>query len=168
MAKPAPEFSSMLNVLVEHEVEFIIVGGISAVLHGAPISTFDLDVLYRPSPENAARSVAALEEMQAVYRGRMGQVLKPQASWLLGGGHHLFRTALGDLDFLSFVGEQHKYDDLLPLSEQHVVASLCVQMLSLEAIVKIAHETGRDKDRLRIPIYEAMIHRESPGSSDQT
>jgi hypothetical protein len=33
----------ILQTLVEHRVEFIVVGGVCAVLHGAPVSTFDLD-----------------------------------------------------------------------------------------------------------------------------
>jgi hypothetical protein len=32
------------RVLVAHEVEFIVVGGVAAVLQGAPITTQDLDL----------------------------------------------------------------------------------------------------------------------------
>jgi hypothetical protein len=39
MANSAPDFFKILQTLAEHEVDFIVVGGICAVLHGAPVST---------------------------------------------------------------------------------------------------------------------------------
>jgi hypothetical protein len=39
-----PDFLEILKVLSRHKVDFIIVGGVCAVLHGAPVSTFDLDL----------------------------------------------------------------------------------------------------------------------------
>lgn len=46
--------AAIIRVLVEHKVEFIVVGGIAATLNGAIIATQDLDVLYalddRPKP----------------------------------------------------------------------------------------------------------------------
>ena len=47
----------------DHEVRYVVVGGIAAVLHGVPRATFDLDSLIDPSPDNARRLLAAL--MQA-------------------------------------------------------------------------------------------------------
>jgi hypothetical protein len=41
--------------LNEAEVEYLVIGGIAAVLHGVPRATFDLDILIRPTPENATR-----------------------------------------------------------------------------------------------------------------
>jgi precorrin-2 methylase len=46
MATPA-SYGDLLSVLTRHEVEFMVVGGVAAILGGAPISTIDLDVLYR-------------------------------------------------------------------------------------------------------------------------
>jgi len=52
MQKNADDFLNCLPVLIKHEVNFIIVGGICAVLHGAPVTTFDLDIVHSRSPEN--------------------------------------------------------------------------------------------------------------------
>lgn len=41
--------------LRSHEVEYLVIGGIAAVLHGVPRATFDLDILIRPDRENAER-----------------------------------------------------------------------------------------------------------------
>ena len=38
------------------------------MLHGAPVTTFDLDVVHARNPENIARLLSALEELDAVYR----------------------------------------------------------------------------------------------------
>jgi hypothetical protein len=43
-------FLDILKALIRHGVEFILVGGVAAILEGAPVSTFDLDVMVRPTP----------------------------------------------------------------------------------------------------------------------
>jgi hypothetical protein len=44
----------------EHEVRYVVIGGIAAVLHGVPRATFDLDVLIEATADNATRLLAAL------------------------------------------------------------------------------------------------------------
>jgi hypothetical protein len=46
--------------LQDHEVRYLVVGGIAAVLHGVPRATFDLDILIEATLENAERLLAAL------------------------------------------------------------------------------------------------------------
>ncbi|MEP7273663.1 MAG: DUF6036 family nucleotidyltransferase [Acidobacteriota bacterium] len=46
----------------KHEVRYIVIGGIAAVLHGVPRATFDLDILIEASNDNASRLLAALME----------------------------------------------------------------------------------------------------------
>ena len=75
MLDSGADFLGILRGLVDHEVEFIVVGGVCAVLHGAPVTTFDLDVVHRRSPENIARLQAALAGLGAHYRGRPGPPL---------------------------------------------------------------------------------------------
>ena len=48
--------------LRRHEVRYLIIGGIAAVLHGVPRATFDLDLLIETTPDNARRLLAALDE----------------------------------------------------------------------------------------------------------
>src|SRR5215831_19049590 len=55
--------------LAEARVEFIVVGGLSAVLQGVPIVTLDLDICYRRTPENITRLVGALAPLQPRPRG---------------------------------------------------------------------------------------------------
>jgi len=39
----------------KHEVKYVVIGGIAAVLHGVPRATFDLDILIEAKPDNAQR-----------------------------------------------------------------------------------------------------------------
>jgi len=48
--------------LESHDVRYVVIGGIAAVLHGVPRATFDLDLLIEPSPGNAERLLEALHE----------------------------------------------------------------------------------------------------------
>jgi hypothetical protein len=52
MPDPEPDYEAILRVLAEHRADFIVIGGVSAVLQGTPITTFDLDVVHSRAPEN--------------------------------------------------------------------------------------------------------------------
>jgi hypothetical protein len=56
----APDYDEFIASLTAHGVEFVIVGAYALALHGAPRFTGDLDVLVRPTLENASRLLAAL------------------------------------------------------------------------------------------------------------
>ena len=43
-----------------HDVKYVVIGGIAAILHGVPRATFDLDILIEAAPENAQRLLEAL------------------------------------------------------------------------------------------------------------
>jgi hypothetical protein len=46
--------------LSSHEVRYLVIGGIAAILHGVPRATFDLDILIEATEANAERLLAAL------------------------------------------------------------------------------------------------------------
>ncbi len=46
----------------KHDVKYVVIGGIAAVIYGVPRATFDLDILIEASPENARRLLDALED----------------------------------------------------------------------------------------------------------
>jgi hypothetical protein len=56
------DFRELLELLNAHEVEYAVVGGYALAFHGAPRFTGDIDILVRPSPGNAERVLAALDE----------------------------------------------------------------------------------------------------------
>jgi hypothetical protein len=52
MQTVAPQFRGILQVLTDHRVEFIIIGGVSALLQAAPINTLDLDIVHSRAADN--------------------------------------------------------------------------------------------------------------------
>ena len=54
------QLKDVFSSFQEHEVKYIVIGGIAAVLHGVPRATFDLDILIEPTPVNAQRLLDAL------------------------------------------------------------------------------------------------------------
>lgn len=60
MRAPSPDFLALLRTLVEHGVDFILVGGVCAVLHGAPVTAFDLDLVHLRTPDNTDRLFSAI------------------------------------------------------------------------------------------------------------
>jgi hypothetical protein len=69
MQESSPRFLDLLRALSEAEVEYIVVGGVAAVLLGAPVTTFDLDVVHRRDAANVERLQKVLAEIDAHYRG---------------------------------------------------------------------------------------------------
>ena len=105
-----PSFREILEVLNQHRVEYIVVGGVAAVIHGAPTTTFDLDTLVRLNEDNAERLVEALSQLDARFREHR-EVIRPTIEDILAGGHLLLMTRAGPLDVL--IGEKQRYEDLL-------------------------------------------------------
>ena len=95
---PATDFLGILRVLNNHGVDFIVVEGVAAVLEGAPISTFDLDVVHARTAGNVQRLLVALAELDAHYRLQPERRIRPAASQLLSAGHQLLMTRFGPLD----------------------------------------------------------------------
>ena len=70
--KPRTRIADLLATLVRHDVQFIVVGGVAAIVQGAPITTFDLDVVYARTPENLANLERALEDARVSCRHPRG------------------------------------------------------------------------------------------------
>ena len=57
----ASELTTLLERIVASGAEFVLVGGLAAVAQGAPITTYDVDVVQRRTPENVERLAPAWE-----------------------------------------------------------------------------------------------------------
>lgn len=57
----APDFNEFIGSLTVHGVEFVVVGAYALAFHGAPRFTGDLDILVRPTLDNATRLLSAIE-----------------------------------------------------------------------------------------------------------
>ena len=155
----AADLTTLLERLLAADVEMVLVGGLAAVVQGAPITTFDVDVVHRRTEENVDRLVAFLTSVGARYRNRPGPPLPPSRTALLGPGHSLFMTDLGPLDALGAIEGGADYDQLLPESLALPVGGRTAHVLSLAKIVSLKRASSDPKDKLRLPMLEAVLRR---------
>lgn len=57
-----PDFKEFCVLLGKNEVRYLVIGGYALAAHGRPRYTDDFDVWIEPTPENAERVLAALED----------------------------------------------------------------------------------------------------------
>ena len=143
-------------------MDFIVVGGVCAVLHGAPISTFDLDLVHCREPGNIERLLAALKRLDAHYRTQPERKARPGRSHLSSAGHQLLTTRHGPLDLLGAVGRGEGYEELLEhTTEVHVARDLKARVLSLQKLIEIKNQTAAEKDRAVLHILRRTLEEQS-------
>jgi hypothetical protein len=147
MPPSASDIVALLRVLSAHQVKFIVVGGLGAVLRGAPITTFDVDIVHSRSKANCSRLARALKALDARYRGHPKPVL-PTAALLQSSGRHLLSTRYGPLDVLGMIGRNSGYRELLKSSPTiNVEPDFSIRVLALAELIRTKEETARGKDR---------------------
>ncbi len=154
----ATDTIALLGLLARHRVEFIVVGMTAGVLQGAPALTFDLDIVYSRDAANLDRLLAALTEIDAVFRGDPRRIA-PNLSHLESSGHKLFETSLGDFDVLGTLDEGVGYDQLLPDVVSLHAGGVAVQVLSLERLIEVKERAGRLKDKAVLPLLRSTLER---------
>ena len=149
---------ALLGELAQGGVEFIVVGGTAAILHAAPVTTQDLDIVHRRTPENVDRLISVLQKLDAVMRYDLAKRnLRPTAEMLLGHGQINLSTTLGPLDPLCELGEGQGYDELLPHTVVLSDGPLTLRVLDLPTLIDVKSQTGRAKDRAVLPILIATL-----------
>lgn len=152
------DFETILQVLAKHQVEFIVVGGLCAVLHGAPVQTYDLDIVHSREATNLDRLGNALRELGACYREHLPKRLAPESTRMTTTGHHLLQTSAGPLDVLGAIAGQRDYTTLLPHTiELALDDTTWIRLLDLATLIITKQETGRAKDRLVLPILRRTL-----------
>jgi hypothetical protein len=153
----SPSLESLLETLATSDVEFIVVGLLAAVAQGAPVTTHDLDIVHRRTPENIARLLEVLvNQLDARYRGRT-DVLRPTAEILAGPGHSLLKTSLGPLDVLGAIEGGRDYESLLPNSHRIEISGHTVYVLGLATLIELKRGSTRLKDQLVLPVLEETL-----------
>jgi hypothetical protein len=150
-------FKRILGTLAAHNVNFILVGGVAAIFNGAPIATFDVDIVHDRDLGNIARLLSALSELGAVYR-QPGRELRPDTSHLAGLGRQLLTTKFGLLDVLGAIGDGHDYADLLPhTTEVDIGEKAAIRVLNIEMLIQSKHEVSGEKDKAVLDILRRTL-----------
>lgn len=160
-----PKLLEILRLLNAHGVDFIVVGGMAAVIGGAPVVTRDVDVLPARSSGNVVHLLAALAELDALFRGDPRR-LRPSASHLAGPGHLLLETRYGPLDVLGTIEDDTTYEDVLEQSYLVDLGGFEVSVLSLERLLVVKRKLGRAKDRLMALQIEATLEEQAKKNAE--
>jgi hypothetical protein len=151
------DLDALLAALAAAGVEHIVVGGAAAVLHGAPITTQDLDVVYRRTAENLDRLQALLVDLDALARDPAGRRLRPDRSHLEAGGVLLLNTRLGPFDPMAKLGDGRGFEELLAHSTVIDDEGLVLRVLDLPTLIEVKAGANRAKDRLVLPLLLALL-----------
>lgn len=159
----AARYDEILAILHATGARFIVVGGVSAVLQGAGVNTFDLDLVHARDPENVERLLTGLDQLDAHYRHAVGRVIRPSASHLSSPGHQLLYTRLGNLDLLGTIDGGRAYEDLIAHTDRVRIGGMELAILKLEELVEIKRRTGRTKDKLTLHHLLATLRERERG-----
>ena len=155
---PEPiRFLDILEVLCGEQVEFVLVGGVAAILAGAPVSTFDLDIVFLNDEDNRARLLRALRDLEASYLDPAGRLITPDLPKLESMKIHRLKTRRGVLDILTEIGHHWTYSDLLKRSREYDLGQAKVLVLDLASLIEAKEAAGRDKDLAVLPVLRRTL-----------
>jgi len=158
------DFPKLLRLLTEHDVAFLIIGGVAAVIHGSSRLTQDLDVVYQRSPQNLTRLVQALAEQSPYLRGAPpGLPFQWSVATLRMGLNFTLETSVGPLDLLGEVTGGGSYEDLLGHTIEVEVFGVRCRCLDLPALIRTKRAAGRPKDLEAIAELEVIWEEQQEG-----
>lgn len=152
------DFGALIRTLADARVDFILVGGVAATVHGSARLTRDVDVVYARTDENIERLVAALEPLPPYLRGAPpGLPFRWDAKTLRRGLNFTLTTQAGDLDLLGEVTGGGGFDDLRNHATAVRLFDRDVQCLDLESLIRVKRAAGRPKDLEAVAELEALL-----------
>lgn len=161
----ATQLEALVELLASADVEFVIVGGLAAVVHGSAYVTNDVDVCYGRSAANVERLCRALSRVHPALRGAPRDLpFRLDPPTVAAGLNFTLETDLGALDLLGEVQGLGGYPQVAGQSEEVELFGRSVRVLTLEALIRAKRAAGRKKDLLLIPELEALLElRQPPG-----
>jgi hypothetical protein len=151
------EFGRLIRELADAHVEFILVGGVAATVHGSARLTRDVDVVYARTPANIQRLVAALAPHGPYLRGApRGLPFSWDERTVARGLNFTLTTSLGDIDLLGEITGGGGFDQLLPRSLGVNIFDRDVLCLDLPALIHTKRAAGRPRDLEAVAELEAI------------
>jgi len=152
-----PRLVEIAEILGRHGVEFLVIGGQAAALHGSPHPTFDVDLCYRRTQANLAKLAEALDDLKPTLRGAPADLpFRIDAESLALGANFTFDTALGPLDLLGWVEPFGDFDSLVERSEIIDLETCKVRVIGLRDLIIIKRHLNRPKDQAAAFQLEAI------------
>lgn len=151
------KFRDILKILTENEVQFVVIGGVAAILHGSSSFTQDIDLCYDRSPENLERLSRALLPFHPTLRGAPeGLPFHFDPSTIKAGLNFTLSTDLGEVDLFGEVGSLGFYAQVVTASIEGEVHGIRCRLLDLDALIASKKFSGRKKDEEVVLQLEAI------------
>lgn len=155
------DLEQLLPMLVRAEVDFVLVGGMAAILHGSARVTFDVDIVYERSAENIRRLVTALEAYSPYLRGAPpGLPFRFDARTVQHGLNFTLTTTAGDLDLFGEIAGAGRYEELLPYADEVQAFGVTFLCVGLDRLIHIKRAAGRPKDLEAIAELQVILEEE--------
>jgi hypothetical protein len=151
---------SLLRAFEKHGVEYVLIGGLAAVLRGSPLRTSDMDICPKRSPENLTRLAAALREVDARIRTEGvpdGLPFARDAAFL--GRVDLLNlvTKFGEVDISYRPAGTEGFDDLARGAERFDLDGAIAPVAALEDIIRSKEAANRPKDIAALPTLRTLL-----------
>jgi hypothetical protein len=134
---------------VEHEVDFVVIGGFAAIAHGSQRLTQDLDIVIDRRVANCRRLIRALVELEAEYRSSSGRWVKvsPKADpkWV-AKENRLFDTRAGGIDVFNKLDGVPTWKEARPRAVEVDAFGHRFPVLDKDTLIRSKLAAGREKD----------------------
>ena len=135
------DLSALIEGLARADVKFILVGGLAAVVQGAPVTTMDVDIVHHQSSQNISKLHSFLKSIDAIYRRPDDLVIEPVEDDLSREGHVLLMTRFGPLDVLAYIEEGKTYDDLFQDSIEIEFRKYKIRVLDIKILTELKRKS---------------------------
>ncbi|MEO8025246.1 MAG: hypothetical protein ABI823_02170 [Bryobacteraceae bacterium] len=151
------EFETAIQALCDAGVDFVVIGGLSATLHGSAAITFDLDIFYARTQSNLRRIVAALEPYHPRPREfPPGLPFVWDEATVRNGSMLTLHTDAGDVDLLAEVAGLDSFDAVKATAIEVQAFGRRICILDLPSLIRAKRAAGRPKDLLALPELESL------------
>lgn len=150
------DFVDLLRALLAEAVDFVVVGAHALAAHGVPRATGDLDVLVRPSKENAKKVVLALKAFGAPLQAHGISHADFEAT------DNVYQIGLPPrrIDLLTSISGV-SFDEAYATQIVVELEGMRLPVLGRAALLKNKRATGRPKDVVDADALETSPHRAS-------
>ena len=155
---------ALIEVLAAGEVQFVIVGGIAAAMHGIPNETPDLDILCPRGAGNDRLLLRVLSSLGARIKGAV-ETAPPLSPALLQERIVTFSTDAGELDVIFEATGGFTFEDLKPSAIEVKVGDARVRLVSAAHLAAMKRATNRPKDQETVRRLEGLEALDSADAS---
>ncbi len=145
-----------------HEVEYVLVGGLALIAHGAVRATLDADLVPAPTRANLTRLLAALHDLDAAPDG---EPATPVDIELLGRDANMrFQSRAGQIDLLLSSQYRARFASLRDRAVRAEEGAIAAWVVARDDLIALKLATGRDRDLLDVGDLLALEDDDEPST----